>query len=109
MTSIYKKKHPGRILPFHVWAPFIDVSEKSVFVVFYLFELFALVGLGIVIFGACALQVIVPTSLVGQYKMFAKFANMIGAEHKDSFGDRIFYTDVSKGTYLYESQLREYW
>uniref|UniRef100_A0A8D8TXR9 Uncharacterized protein n=1 Tax=Cacopsylla melanoneura TaxID=428564 RepID=A0A8D8TXR9_9HEMI len=109
MTSIYKNSHPGRILLFHVWtAGFIDVTGNGVFYVVYILELFILTGFCMCIF-VFGLQMYLVTPLVGQYQMFARFVSKIGAEHRDGSGEIIFYTDVSTGTYLTESQLLEYW
>uniref|UniRef100_A0A8D8R7V6 Odorant receptor n=1 Tax=Cacopsylla melanoneura TaxID=428564 RepID=A0A8D8R7V6_9HEMI len=111
MTTIYHhKKHPERVLPFHIWTPsFIDVSEKGTFIIVYLLEIYCLIMLAVMIINVIALQVIVPTPLVGQYKMFGEFIRKMGTEHKDQFGKAVFYTDVSRGRYLTEAELIEYW
>ncbi|KAL1450467.1 hypothetical protein WDU94_002832 [Cyamophila willieti] len=110
MTSIYHKKHPERRLPFQIWTPnCIDSSDKGPYVGFYLLEIYALVIVVVAIFNVTVLQIFIPTPLVAQYKMFAKFVQKIGMEHRDRFGENIFYTNVSTGEYLTETELLNYW
>ncbi|KAL1450468.1 hypothetical protein WDU94_002833 [Cyamophila willieti] len=110
MTTIYHKKHPARILPLHLWTPsFFDISEKVPFIIVYLLEVYAFAVGMVAIFNVTVLQIFVPTSLVAQYKMFAKFVQKIGMEHRDRLGENIFYTNVSTGEYMTETKLLHDW
>ncbi|KAI5748652.1 hypothetical protein M8J76_000954 [Diaphorina citri] len=51
------------------------------------------------------METIVPTSLLGQYEMLGEFVKLIGVEHRNKFGEYIFYTDVETGEYLTENQI----
>ncbi|KAI5756542.1 hypothetical protein M8J77_025781 [Diaphorina citri] len=106
MSSLYHSKHPHRILPIIIWTPSsIDVTDDHYFVPFYLIELYATLLLHMATFEAAVLQTIVPTSLLGQYEMLGEFVKLIGVEHRDYFGEHIFYFDIAAGRYLTETQI----
>lgn len=108
MMSIYHRKHPIRVLPFNIWTPgFIDTSNRTVYLVVYLFEVSASGFVAVATFGVLAMFIVFPTPLKGQYEMFAEFVQKTGANHQDSWGENIFYTDVASGRYVTETQLLE--
>lgn len=109
MVSVYHRKHPLRLLPFNAWTPgFIDISNKAWYLIMYLFQFNALVFMAVATFGVLAVQIVFPTPLKGQYDMFVEFVEKIGVNHKDSWGENIFYTDVASGRYVTETQLLQH-
>lgn len=103
MTSIYHRKHPQRVLLFHLWTPsFIDTSERKYFYVLYLFQLYALGLLMAAIFEVTLLYLI-PTPLVGQYEMLGEFVKMIGSDTK--YGE-YFYKNSFVKNYLVTEEHR---
>ncbi|KAI5751258.1 hypothetical protein M8J77_005828 [Diaphorina citri] len=108
IRTLYRRKYPTRILPFNMWTPsFIDVSEMKYFVILYFFDVYGLVVILTLVFERILLQIVFPTSLLGQYEMLAEFVKLIGAEHRDKYGESIFYTDIAHGTYITETQILE--
>lgn len=96
MTSIYHRKHPERVLLFHLWTPsFIDTSEKKYFYVLYLFQVYSLGLLMAAVFEVKLLYSI-PTPLVGQYEMLGEYVKMIGKDtkHGDKFGRNLFVKNI---------------
>lgn len=106
MSTVYRRKYPDKILPLNFWTPsFIDPSEMPYFVLFYLFEVYAVAMVLTVVFERLFILASFPTSLLGQYKMLAELVKLIGVELKDNAGENIFYTDIAHGTYISETQL----
>lgn len=98
--SVYRTKHPERRLPYNVRVPFIDETETwwfeilyatSVYITFFYWTWSTLV--------LCLIPIIV-IHVRGQYDILCKYVAMIGCEHRDSEGYRIYYTSIEDNQYL---------
>lgn len=106
MASVYHKRYPFRLLPINIWTPnFIDINQKGWYICLYLLEINAVILMIVSIFGMLSMQIIFPTPLMGQYEMFIEFVEKIGTDHKNWYGETVFYTDVASGRYVTETQL----
>lgn len=106
--NVNEHKYPHRFLPLIVptlMPRSFDPSELHNFIIIYVVELLAACCVIVSYYSLNTLGILVVTPLEGQYKMLAKFVQLIGANHCDAEGSAIFYTDVANGEYEYISEV----
>ncbi|KAL1459059.1 hypothetical protein WDU94_011069 [Cyamophila willieti] len=99
-TNVHRTKHPERRLPYNLRIPFVDESESWAYEIVYFLDTMFLIPF------SCRLTLlitVVPVMIIhleGQYKILCKYIRMIGQEHRDAFGNIIFYSDIEKDQYF---------
>uniref|UniRef100_A0A8D9DYM4 Odorant receptor n=1 Tax=Cacopsylla melanoneura TaxID=428564 RepID=A0A8D9DYM4_9HEMI len=103
--NVYRTKYPERRLIFNTRIPFIDESESWAHEIIYVIQLYFLTY-----FIACASTTtsLIPVLAIhtrGQYEILCKYICLIGQDHRDHFGCRIFYSNIEKNEYIIEGEL----
>lgn len=98
--NIYRtNKYPERRLPYNTHIPFIDESVSWSYEIIYVYQIYIILCF---IVSSSFMVSIVPISMVyvrGQYEILCKYIQMIGQDHRDSLGCKIFYTNIEKNEY----------
>ncbi|KAI5753587.1 uncharacterized protein LOC113472811 [Diaphorina citri] len=105
MKSVYHAKPPYRRLPVLLWLPFIDINDWTVYSILYMLEAFASTLFFSALYQVVNFEVMFSTPLAGQFEMLSQFITMIGGQHQNSVGQRIYYTDIRHNISWTESQL----
>uniref|UniRef100_A0A8D9ED10 Odorant receptor n=1 Tax=Cacopsylla melanoneura TaxID=428564 RepID=A0A8D9ED10_9HEMI len=100
---VYRTAHPERRHAGPVRIPFLDESKSWTYEIIYVLQMYILAIHSV---WATCLSSIVPVMLMhiqGQYEILCKYISMIGKEHRDIVGNRIFYTSIERNEYVIES------
>ncbi|XP_026679307.1 uncharacterized protein LOC113467372 isoform X2 [Diaphorina citri] len=109
MTTIYGRKDPRKVLISPVWEPsFIDIDKDGYFILVFSLQILVILLGQIASMSLLMVVIIFPTFPASQYEMLGEFVKLLGAEHRDGFGELIFYTDIATGAYLTETQMVHY-
>lgn len=104
---VYRTKHPERRLPYNVRVPFLDETETCWYEILYatsVYITFVYWTWSTLVF--CLIPIIV-IHVRGQYDILCKYVTMIGSEHKDSEGYRIYYTSIEDNQYLLQKDMKD--
>lgn len=98
-SYIYSTAHPERKHPTTLRIPFIDVSLSPAYEIMFVYIIYVDT---VLIFATNAIMTLLPVAVIhlrAQYESLCKFLRMIGEEHRDDKGNRIFYTDFKKNKF----------
>uniref|UniRef100_A0A8D8U4G4 Odorant receptor n=1 Tax=Cacopsylla melanoneura TaxID=428564 RepID=A0A8D8U4G4_9HEMI len=98
--NVYRTKYPERRLIFNTRIPFIDESESWAYEIIYFYQLYISILFSICIGLLIGLMPLIMIHVRGQYEILSKYISMIGQEHRDTLGCRIFYTSIQKNEYV---------
>ncbi|KAL1449450.1 hypothetical protein WDU94_001954 [Cyamophila willieti] len=105
MKNVYHLKPPYRKLPLMMRIPFADAYHWPVYVATYCLQTYCIV-LGMASFyylGCWGTVFIVP--LIGQYEALCQSVRLMGSQHRNPQGERIFCTNITTGIFLTEAEL----
>uniref|UniRef100_A0A8D9EZP2 Uncharacterized protein n=1 Tax=Cacopsylla melanoneura TaxID=428564 RepID=A0A8D9EZP2_9HEMI len=100
-ATIYGTEHPERRLPLTIKIPFADESESWTYGILYVFEFYILMVYYTI--GASTAMSLLPVTLIhvrGQYEILSQYVALIGREHRNSLGQRIFYLNIEKNKFV---------
>lgn len=99
--SVYSEtKHPERRLPFNLRVPFVDETESWAYEIIYAIDIYIMINF---IFWVSLSVSVVPIMILhirGQYEILSKYVALIGKEHRDGHGYRIFYNNIEADDYM---------
>lgn len=107
LRYVYRTKHPERQLPVNLRVPFLDETESWSYEILYAISFYALFLHWIWSTVISSLTPILLIHVKGQYAILCKYVTMIGAEHRDSQGNRIYYTDIEKNEYVFKMDTKD--
>ncbi|KAL1451853.1 hypothetical protein WDU94_006189 [Cyamophila willieti] len=101
--DVYGEHNPTvRRLPYEIKIPFIDETRTP------FFEIFFAIQLGGVVVSAMLASLsisLVPVTMIyirSQYSILSKYIRLVGEEHRDELGYRIYYTDIERNQYNFK-------
>ncbi|KAI5715963.1 hypothetical protein M8J77_025289 [Diaphorina citri] len=102
--NVYHLKPPYRKLPLTIRTPFLDSYPWPVYIFLYVSEMHLCFLCFASFYFVSGLQTTIALPLTGQYEMLCEFIRLIGREHRDVNGERVFYTDIANGNFLYRTE-----
>lgn len=104
---VYQTRYPERRLPYNLCVPGLDDTEPGVYATLYLLSAYVMFNY---LFWVCLSVSTMPIMAIhirGQYEILSKFVEMIGSEHRDKRGYRIYYTSIERNEYFIKMYTRE--
>lgn len=97
---IYRTNDPRRRLPFNVRVPWVDETKSWTYEILY-FSL-SYVMFNYIFWTSLSISIlpIMVIDIQGQYEILCKYVAMIGTEHRDTEGYRIYYTSIERNEYI---------
>ncbi|KAL1453679.1 hypothetical protein WDU94_009999 [Cyamophila willieti] len=97
--NIYGESYLKRHLPYIIRVPWINENNSPAYEILFGLEMHIFV-LGTVLASlSISFIPIITIHIQSQYKILCKYIRMIGQEHKDELGYRIFYTEIERNQY----------
>ncbi|KAL1461596.1 hypothetical protein WDU94_013476 [Cyamophila willieti] len=98
-TEIYRTAHPERRLPFPLRVPYVDETESWSYEILYGIDIYIIFFFSFWVGLCVSLIPVITIHLRGQYEILAKYIHQIGLKHRNSEGDKIFYTNIQNDEY----------
>ncbi|KAL1449944.1 hypothetical protein WDU94_002412 [Cyamophila willieti] len=99
---VYRTEHPERKLPVNIRIPFLDETKSWTYEMIYAMLTYVLTMYGVWVGLLTSMVPITVIHLQGQYEILCKYILMIGQEHRDYAGNRIFYTNIESNEFVWE-------
>uniref|UniRef100_A0A8D8W6C8 Odorant receptor n=1 Tax=Cacopsylla melanoneura TaxID=428564 RepID=A0A8D8W6C8_9HEMI len=98
--NIYGANYLDRRLPYIIRVPFLNENKSPIYEILFAFELYILVISTVLSSFSIILVPIILIHIQSQYEILSKYIRMVGQEHRDELGYKIYYTDIESNQYI---------